>query len=77
MARRRTQLGLEVLERGAPETARSVGRGRAGGITALLRACLVALAVPDDAVAAFRVVVPSWSVVDAVGRMRRLLAETV
>lgn len=70
----RTQLGLEVFERGAPETARSAGRGRVGDITTLLRACLVALAVPEDAAAAFRVVAPYWSVTDAVGRMRRWLA---
>lgn len=70
----RLQLGIEVFERGAPESPRSAGRGRAGDITALLRACLVVLAVPDDVAAAFRVAVPFWSVADALGRMRRILA---
>ena len=72
---RRPQIGIEVFERGAPEIARSVRPDRAGDLTALLRACLMVLAVPDDAAAAFRIVVPVWSIADAVGRMRQLLAE--
>ena len=72
---RRTQLGIEVFERAAPESPRNGGRGRAGDVTALLRACLVVLAVPDDVAAAFRVAVPFWSVSDAVGRIRQVLAE--
>jgi len=70
----RVQLGIEVFERGDPETPREAGRGRFGDITGLLRACLVVLAVPDDAAAAFEVAVPFWSVADALGRMRLLLA---
>lgn len=73
--RSRRQLGIEVFERGDPETPRDVGRGRSGDITALLRACLAVLAVPEDMAAAFGVAVPFWSVADALGRMRRLLAE--
>lgn len=70
----RRQLGIEVFERGDPESPREAGRGRGGDITALLRACLVVLAVPEDAAAAFGVAVPFWSVADALGRMRRMLA---
>ena len=70
----RLQLGIEVFERGAPEAPRGAGRGRTGDITTLLRACLVVLAVPDDAAAAFRLTVPLWSVADALGTMRRRLA---
>ena len=69
---RRTQLGIEVFERGAPETPRSVGRGRSGDITALLRACLVVLAVPENGATDFRVAVPFWSVADALARIRRM-----
>lgn len=69
----RLQLGIEVFERAAPETPRSAGRGRSGDITALLRACLVVLAVPEDVATAFRVAVPFWSVPDALGRMRRMV----
>lgn len=71
---RRTQLGIAAFERGAPESPRGAGRGRIGDVTALLRACLVMLAVPESAAAAFRVRMPVWSVADAVGWMRRLLA---
>ena len=70
----RKQLGTEVFERGAPERPRGAGRGKDDDITALLRACLLVLAVPEDAAAAFRVAVPFWSVADAVGWMRRVLA---
>ena len=67
---RRPQLGLDMFERGAPEIPRDVGRGRTGDITALLRACLVVLAVPDDT-AAFRVAVPFWTVANAVEALRQ------
>lgn len=70
----RPQLGIELFERGAPETPRS-DRGRAGDVTALLRACLVVLAVPEDLAAGIRVSVPFWSMADAVDRMRQLLGE--
>ena len=53
-----------MFERGAPEAPRSAGRGRSGDITALLRACLLVLAVPEDVATAFRVAVPLWSVAD-------------
>lgn len=72
---RRTQLGLDVFERGAPERPRSTRQGRVGDITALLRACLVVLAVPEDPATAFRVAVPYWSVTDAVECMRRWLVD--
>ena len=45
---RRPQLGRDVFARGASDAARATRRGRAGDITALLRACLVALALPED-----------------------------
>ena len=43
-----------------------------GDITALLRACLVVLAVPESGATDFRVAVPFWSVADALARIRRM-----
>lgn len=71
----RRQLGIDAFERGAPENPRSAGRGRTGDITALLRACLVALALSEDSVAAFKVRVAFWSVSEALERIRALLTE--
>lgn len=73
---RRTQLGIEVFERGAPDRQRGAGRGRTGDITSLLRACLVVLAVPEDVAEVFRVHEPFWSVAHALARMRRLVPES-
>lgn len=71
---RRAQLGRDVFARGRPDEASSAKRGRAGDITALLRACLVMLALPDEAGAGYRVpAVPFWTVAEAVMRIRRLL----
>ena len=70
------QLGRDVFARGLPADASQAKRGRTGDVTALLRACLVALALPDDAGAAYRVPrLPFWTVADAVARIRRLLPE--
>jgi segregation and condensation protein A len=68
---RRPQLGQAVFARGAPEIAPG---GRAGDISALLRACLVALQVPDEqAMALHPRPPPLWSVPDALGRIREKL----
>ncbi len=68
---RRPQLGWAVFPRGAPEI---VPAGRAGDITALLRACLVALRIPEQAAAAYRPRPPPfWRVPDAIARIRQLL----
>ena len=48
---RRPQLGREVFARGIPELSPA---GRVGDLTELLRACLVALRVPEEQAAAFR-----------------------
>ena len=72
---RQPQLGRDVFARGASDEARATKRGRAGDITALLRACLVALALPEDRGAAYRLPAkPFWTAADAVLRIRRLLA---
>ena len=68
------QLGRDVFARGLPAHANPAKRGRTGDVTALLRACLVVLALPDDAGAVYRVpTLPFWTVADAIARIRRLL----
>ena len=68
---RRPQLGGEVFARGLPEVNAS---GRGTDITALLRACLVALRVPEAQQAAYRPRPPPlWTITDALARIRRLL----
>jgi segregation and condensation protein A len=69
---RRAQLGREVFARGMPELTPA---RRAGDLTDLLRACLVALAVPEALAAAYRPRPPPlWRVSDAMAQLRRLLA---
>jgi segregation and condensation protein A len=68
---RQPQLGRDVFLRGASEchTVR-----RAGDITDLLRACLLALAVPERHAAALRRRTPTfWRVSDAIARIGELL----
>ena len=68
---RRPQLGRDVFGRG---TAERRGDGdRIGDITELLRACLVALRVPEQADADRSRPLPLWQVSDAIARMRQLL----
>jgi segregation and condensation protein A len=68
---RRPQLGRDVFGRGTGE--RRHDAGRVGDVTELLRACLIALRVPDQA-DAYRPWPPSlWQVGDAIARMRQLL----
>jgi segregation and condensation protein A len=68
---RQPQLGREVFARGMPAVSRS---GRGGDITELLRACLVALRVPEAQAAAYRPRPPPfWRVSDAIPHMRQLL----
>lgn len=72
----RTQLGREVFARGLADTAGPATRGRAGDITALLRACLVALELPDDPGAAYQLAKPPlWTAADAIARIRRRLPD--
>ncbi len=64
---RQTQLGRHVFARGLPHDALPVTGGRVVDVTALLRACLVALQPPADANALYRVPSkPFWTVADAV-----------
>ncbi|HXR90773.1 MAG TPA: hypothetical protein VN750_10895 [Steroidobacteraceae bacterium] len=68
---RRPQLGREVFARGSPELSPT---GRVGDLTELLRACLVALRVPEQQAAAFRPKPPPlWRASDALSRLRQLL----
>jgi segregation and condensation protein A len=68
---RRPQLGREVFRRGAPEMQTA---GRVGDLTELLRACLVALRVPEAQDVALRPRPPPfWSATDAITRLRQFL----
>jgi segregation and condensation protein A len=68
---RRPQLGRDVFGCGTGD--RRHDDGRVGDITELLRACLVALRVPDQADAYRPRPPPLWQVSDAIARMRQLL----
>ena len=62
----RAQLGQDVFRRGLPEVSET---GRGGDLTELLRACLVALHVPDEqAAAAGPRPPPLWTASDALRR---------
>ena len=68
---RRVQLGRDAFRRGRPEASAT---GRGGDLTALLRACLPALQVPEDQVVALRPRPPPlWTASDALIRVTRLL----
>jgi segregation and condensation protein A len=68
---RQPQLGRDVFGRGTGE--RRHDGGRVGDITELLRACLIALRVPDQADVYSPRPPPLWQVSDAIARMRQLL----
>jgi segregation and condensation protein A len=68
---RRPQLGRDMFGRGTGK--RRDDRGRVGDITELLRACLVALYVPEQADAYRPRSSPLWQVSDAIVRLRQLL----
>jgi segregation and condensation protein A len=71
LARESAAAGAGGVFPGAPEIA---AEDRGADITALLRACLVALKVPEARAAALRPrPAPLWSVSDAIGRVRELL----
>jgi len=71
---RRPQLGRDVFARGRPELV--LGGGGAGDLTELLRACLVALRVPEAVAETYCPRPPSlWRVTDALPRLDRLLGE--
>ena len=60
-----------MFSRGSPEASPA---GPAGDLTELLRACLVALRVPEEQAAAFRPKPPPlWRASDALPRLRQLL----
>jgi segregation and condensation protein A len=67
---RRPQLGREVFARGFADAAAA---GRVGDITELLRACLVALKLPEGAEPYRPLPPPAWRVGDALAHMRALL----
>ncbi len=70
----RGQLGRDVLGRGQADGAGVVRTGRTGDITALLRACLVAIRLPAEAGVLYRVPGPPfWGVADAAERIWALL----
>ncbi len=70
----RDQLGRDVFVRGRADGAGVVRAGRTGDITDLLRACLVAIRLPAEAGALYRVPGPPfWSVADAAERIRAML----
>ena len=70
---RRPQLGRDVFARGRPEL--HLGAG-AGDLTELLRACLVALRVPEAVAEIYRPrPPPHWRVTDALARLDTLLGE--
>ena len=72
----RAQLGRDVFGRGQTDGAGVVRAGRTGDVTALLRACLVAIRLPAEAGALYRVPGPPfWSVADAAERIRAMLPE--
>jgi segregation and condensation protein A len=69
---RRPQLGRDVFPRGMPAVR---GADRGSDLTDLLRACLVALQVPEAQAAAYRPRPPPlWRVSDALPHLRRRLA---
>ena len=73
---RRVQLGRDVFPRGLAPEARATSRAAGGDVVGLLRACLVALAVPADAGQALQLPAPPvWSVAQATARIRSLLPE--
>jgi segregation and condensation protein A len=69
---RRPQLGRDVFARGAGQ--HSDNGGRVGDITELLRACLAALRVPEQADAARSRPLPLWQVGDAIAHIRQLIS---
>ncbi len=72
----RGQLGRDVFGRGQAGGAEVVRAGRTGNITALLRACLVAIRLPAEAGALYRVPGPPfWTVADAAARIRAMLPD--
>ena len=69
---RRPELGRDVFARGMPAVR---GSDRGSDVTDLLRACLVALHVPEAQAAAYRPRPPPlWRVSDALPHLRRRLA---
>ena len=70
------QLGRDVFPRGLAPEAGATSRAVSGDVIGLLRACLVALAVPDGVGQALQLPAPPfWSVTQATARIRSLLPE--
>ena len=69
----RQQPGRDVFLRGQAGDGAAAG-ARTGDVTALLRACLAAIRLPEDAAARYAVPAPPfWTVLDALARLRAML----
>ena len=72
---RRKQLGLQVWARGRSEQGFAGVRGEGGDLAELMRACLVALALPDQLAEAYRLPPRTlWPVPVSIARIRDRLA---
>ena len=72
---RRQQLGLQVWARGRSEQGVAGVRGEEGDLAGLMRACLVALALPDQLAEAYRMPPRTlWPVPASIARIRERLA---
>ena len=72
---RRQQLGLQVWARGRSEHGVAGVRGEGGDLAELMRACLVALAMPDQLAEAYRLPPRTlWPVPASIARIREQMA---
>ena len=72
---RRQQLGLQVWSRGRSEQGVAGVQGEGGDLAELMRACLVALALPDQLAEAYRLPPRTlWPVPVSIARIRERLA---
>ena len=72
---RRQQLGLQVWARGRSEQGVASAAGEGGDLAELMRACLVALALPDQLAEAYRLPPRTlWPVPVSIARIRERLA---
>ncbi len=71
---RRQQLGLQIWARGRPEQGIAGVRGEGGDLAELMRACLVALALPDQLAETYRLPPRTlWPVPASIARIRERL----
>ena len=72
---RRQQLGLQVWARGRAEVGGAGAPGEGGDLAEMMRACLVALALPDQLAEAYRLPPRTlWPVPGSIARIRERLA---